>query len=299
MLKFGITPVEGENIKKIFNPEKGLKNFTDFRFSDLIMQVIEHGFKHCEISLDLFQVLPVQINDEEKQKIKNIKKEFDISFSAHFPIWSVELASPNKFIREASVQSCLDAYNKVKFLEPDIDVFVIHPTGAFCSEILRFDMDPKAQKFLLNLLTNYALQSLRKIIQKTNINIYKIAIENIEFPFENTIDIINKVKGTNLCIDTAHTLGGFSGNIDLVEITKKYLDITSEIHLQDYSARKFAPDHVALGKGTHFPIKFLQIINKNNFKGPIVFELDLTQAIESLEFIKKHTPEIEVPYIKK
>ena len=109
-MKFGITPLDGEYLVKIFNGNKGLIDFSDFRFSDLILDVINSGFRHCEISLDLFQILPLEINKEEEKRIINIQKQYDFTFSAHFPIYSVELSSPNKFIREASVQSCIDSY---------------------------------------------------------------------------------------------------------------------------------------------------------------------------------------------
>ncbi len=299
-MRFGITPLEAESFKKIFNHEMGgFINFSEVHFSDIILSVIKSGFQHCEISLDLFEILPIEIDNEEEKRIKNLKKEFDITFSAHFPIYSVELSSPNKFIREASVQSCIDSFNKFKFLEPDIDVFVIHPTGSFTASIGVLGLDSKASELVYQILTNYAIQSVKKIIKETKLPEQKIAIENIEYPFEKTIEIINKLKGTKLCIDTAHFLGGFSGDIDLIEITNKYLDITSEIHLQDYSDDYPSPDHVALGRGKDFPIEFLRIINKYNFKGPIVFELGYKQAIESLEFIKKHTPEIKVPLVNK
>jgi len=298
-MRFGITPLDGEYLVKSLNFDKGLVDFSDFRFSELILDVINSGFRHCEISLDLFQILPIEINNEEQIKIKKIQKEYDFTFSAHFPIYSVELSSPNKFIREASVQSCIDSYNKFRFLEENIEVFVIHPTGSFTASIGVLGLDSKTNELIYHILTNYAIQSVKKVINTTKIPKSKIAIENIEFPFERTVEIIEKLKDTRLCIDTAHFLGGFSGDVDLIEITEKYLDITSEIHLQDYSDDYPSPDHVALGRGTTFPIKFLKMIHEFDFKGPIVFELGLNQVFESLEYIKKHVPEIIVPEIKK
>ena len=297
-MKFGITPLDGEYLVKSFNISKGFIDFSAFRFSDLILSVIESGFRHCEISLELFQILPIEINKEEEKRIINIQKEYDFTFSAHFPIYSVELSSPNKFIREASVQSCIDSFNQFRFLEENIEVFVIHPTGSFTASIQKLGLDSKAMELIYHILTNYAIQSVKKIIKTTKIPKSKIAIENIEYPFEKTIEIIDKLKGTKLCIDTAHFLGGFSGDVDLIEITESYLDITSEIHLQDYSDNYPSPDHVALGRGNNFPIKFLKMIHEYDFKGPIIFELGLNQAIESFEFIKKHAPEIKIPKIK-
>ncbi|MFX1445281.1 MAG: TIM barrel protein [Promethearchaeota archaeon] len=297
-MRFGITPLDGAYLAKSLNFNNGLVDFSDFRFSEIILDVINSGFRHCEISLDLFQILPIEINKEEQNRIKTIQKEYDFTFSAHFPIYSVELSSPNKFIREASIQSCIDSYNQFRFLEENIDVFVIHPTGSFTASIGVLGLDSKINELIYHILTNYAVQSVKKIIKTTKIPNSKIAIENIEFPFERTLEIIEKLKGTKLCIDTAHFLGGFSGNVDLIEITESYLDITSEIHLQDYSDEYPSPDHVALGRGNNFPIKFLELIHEYDFKGPIVFELGLKHAIESLDFIKKHVPEIKIPEIK-
>ena len=296
-MRFGITPIEVDNIANVFEKEKGLGSFLNFRFSDIILDAIEKGYKHCEITLDLFQILPISIDDEERQRLINFKKEFDITYSAHFPIWSIELVSPNKFIREASIQSLIASYKTFKFLEPDIDVFVLHPSGAFAAEIMDMDIDPKYKQFIANLFSNFAVQSVKKIIKETKIDKSKIAIENIKFPFQHTLKIIKKLRGPKLCIDTAHFLGGYSGNVDLVEITEKYLDITNEIHLQDFNAGGGA-DHAALGRGTSFPVKFLKIIHDYDFKGPIVFELSFQEAKNSIEFIRNHVPEIKVPEIK-
>ena len=296
-MKFGITPFEGSDFVDIYDPQKGLDSFTDFRFSDMIMKVIKKGYNHCEISLDLFQVLPIKINDEEKRRLLDFKKKNDITFSAHFPLWSIELASPNKYIREGSIKSLIESYNMFKFMEADIDVFILHPTGAFTAEFLKMDIPKNLKQFIINIFTGNAIDSIKKIIRETKIDKSKIAIENIEFPFEGTLDIIKKLKGPKLCIDTAHFLAGFSGEVDMIEITKNHLDVTSEIHLQDFNEEGDA-DHGALGTGKNFPIEFLKIINEYDFKGPIVFELPFEKAFESVQFIKEKTPYIELPVIK-
>ncbi|MBD3342498.1 MAG: TIM barrel protein [Candidatus Lokiarchaeota archaeon] len=298
-MRFGITPLEAENLGVIFKNGKGLEGLTEFRFSDVIKEVIDIGFEHCEITLDLFQVLPIRVDEEEKERILKLKKEHDITFSAHFPIWSVELSSPNKFVREASVQSYIDSYKIFKFLEPHIEVFVLHPTGSLTADILGFDIEPRYKKVIVSLFTNYAIQSIKKLLKATKIDKKKIAIENIEFPFEYTIKIIEKIRGTKLCLDTAHLLGGFSGDLDLMETFDKYADICSEIHLQDYNDFYSPPDHVALGRGNDFPPKFLKSMNDYDFDGPVVFELGYNQAFESLDYIKKNAPGVNIPKISK
>lgn len=296
-MRFGITPIEVENIASVFKKEKGLDSFLNLRFSDIILEAIEKGYQHCEISLDLFQILPIQMPDDERKRLKTFIKEYGITYSAHFPIWSIELVSPNKFIRDASVQSLIDAYNTFKFLEPDIEVFVLHPSGAFAAEIMSMEIEPKYKEFVANLFVDFAVSSVKKLVKETKMDKTKIAIENIEFPFQKTLEIIKKLKGPNLCIDTAHFLGGYSGDVDLVEVAEENLDITSEIHLQDYNSGGGA-DHAALGTGQNFPVNFLKTLHAYNFKGPIVFELTFQEAKESIEFIKNNVPEIKIPVIK-
>ena len=301
-MRFGITPLEIENIVNVFKQGKGLESFLNFRFSDIVLDAAERGYKLCEITLDIFQILPVPVNDDEIQRLKDIKKKYNLTYSAHFPIWSIELASPNKFIRNASVDSLVDSYNIFKALEADIEVYVLHPSGPFAAEITSADIEPKYKDFILNLFNGFAIRSVKDIIKKTQIDKSKIAIVNIEYPFEGTLEIIKKLKGPKLLIDTAHFLGGYSGEKHstpegLVEIAKNHLDIISEIHLQDF-ASGLGADHAALGAGKGFPPKFLDIVHEYGFKGPIVFELTFDQAKESLNFIKKNNPDIVVPDIK-
>lgn len=301
-MRFGITPLGVESITSVFNDEKGMNCFLDFKFSDIVRAAAERGYKHCEITLDIFQILPIKIDEEEQKEFLALKEEFDLTYSAHFPIWSIELAAPNKFIREASIASVIDSFNIIKFLEPDIEVFVLHPSGPFAHEITSLDVDPKYKSFILSLFNGFAINSVKEIIRKTKLDKKKIGIENIEYPFEATLEIIKKLRGPQLLIDTAHFLGGFSGDQystgeALVKLTDEYLDITNEIHLQDFAEGEGA-DHAALGKGRGFPHEFLDLIDNRGFEGPVVFELSFEQARESLKFIKKHAPKVKIPTIK-
>jgi len=295
-MRFGISPLSYDLIIDGVLKEKGLKGLSEFHFSDVVEGVAAAGYQHCEIQLDLFQVFPIQINQREIEKLKKIKNQYGITYSAHFPFLSIDIAGPNKFIREGSVQSLINAYNSLKQMESDIDVFVLHPSGETVKEVLEFIISPEIRFIVTELLAENSIQSIKKLIKETKINTNKIAIENVEFPFDATIKIIKKLN-SKLCLDTAHLLGGLSGNFDLLDIVKDYLDLTSEVHLQDYSDKPTS-EHGALGTGRNFPPEFLKLINQNNFKGPIVFELLDEEAILSIEYIKKHAPEIKVPEIK-
>jgi sugar phosphate isomerase/epimerase len=293
-MRFGITPIDAENMASIFDKGKGINSFLDFKFSDVVLDAAELGYKHCEITLDIFQILPIPVNDDEIQKLKEIKRDYDITYSAHFPIWTIELSSPNKFIRDASADALIHSYNLFKDLEQDIEFYVIHPTGALAGELMGIEIPEKYRSVILRLFTGFAAQGIKKIIKETKIDKTKILIENIPFPFEGTLEIIKKLRGPKLCLDTGHFLGGYSGDVNLLEITEKYLDLTGEIHLMDYNEKD--RDHGALGTG-EFPIEFLKIVHEYDFKGPIVFELSFEKAKQSIDFIKKNVPEIEVPEI--
>ncbi len=292
-MKFGIAPLSFEFMLNKVVKENGIEGLSKFRLSEVIEERAREGFKHFEITSDVFQILPIQISDEDIDELKRIKQHYNISYSIHFPILSIELASPNKFIQEASIKSIINAYQSFIQLKDDIEMYIIHPTGEFIKNAMSFIRDPGIKPIVINIFTETAIQSIKEIIKKIGINRNKIAIENIEYPLQETIKIVKKLK-TKLCIDTAHLLGGFSGNYDLLEITEKYLDITGEIHLQDYVDDNLYADHGALGKGKKFPPEFLNLIYQMDFKGPIVFELPRKDIIASIKYIKHHAPQIEV-----
>jgi sugar phosphate isomerase/epimerase len=295
-MRFGVSPLSLEFVIEKILKEKGLSGFAEFSLSELVEGVAKTGYKHFEITFDIFQVFPIQINDDEIERLKNIKRKYDITYSAHLPFISLELASPNKFIREASINSIVDSYETFIELENDIEFYVLHPTGQFIADAMDFIKGPDIFPVAIELFTNSSIQSIKEILDKTGVNSQKIVIETIEFPLDATIKMVKKLN-TKLCIDTAHILGGFSGDYDLVEITDKYLELTGEIHLQDYNDDNLLSDHCALGTGSNFPPEFLNLIHRKNFEGPIVFELPKKDIIASLEYIKKYAPQIKIPNI--
>jgi len=296
-MRFGISPLSlGLIIDKVLK-EKGINGLSQFRLSELVEGVAKAGYNHCEISLDFFQIFPIPITNEEIERLKNLKQDYDLSYSAHLPFISIELASPNKFIREASIRSIIDAYNSFIQLKDDIDVYVLHPTGEFMADAMKFITDPGIYPIAIKLFTETAIKSIKEIIDKSGIDRNKIAIENVEFPLDAIIKMVKKLN-TKLCIDTAHVLAGFSGKCDLLEIAEKYFDITGEIHLQDYDDESLLSDHCALGTGKNFPPEFLNLVHQKDFKGPIVFELSREDIMTSIEYIKKNAPRIEIPNIK-
>ena len=277
--------------------KKGLEGISEFQFSDLVRSAAQSGYQHFEIQLDLFQVFPITMDIQQIRILQDLKNEYGITYSAHFPFLSLDLGGPNEFIRDGSVNAIVHAFNSIEELYDDVDVFVLHPTGETVAEVMKFIEIPQIKIITAELFSNYAIESIERFIEETDIDRNKIAIENIGFPFDATIKII-KTLGTKLCIDTAHFLGGFSGNYDLLEVTEKYLNITAEIHLQDYNDESLFSDHSALGTGKNFPPDFLNLIHRRQFEGPIVFELTKDETIESIEYIRKNAPQIDLQEIK-
>ncbi|MBY9016947.1 MAG: sugar phosphate isomerase/epimerase [Candidatus Lokiarchaeota archaeon] len=296
-MRFGISPMTYELLIDGILAKKGLDGLSKFQFSDLVKRAAMSGYQHFEIALDLFQVFPITLDIHQIKILQDIKNEYGITYSAHLPFLSIDLGGPNKFIRDGSVNALIHAYNSIVELEDDIDVFVLHPTGETVASVIKFIEIPQIKQISSELFSANAIQSIERFIEETDIKRSKIALENIEFPFEATIKIIKKLK-TKLCIDTAHFLGGFSGKHDLLEITEKYLDITAEIHLQDFDDENLFSDHSALGTGKNFPPEFLNMIHQKKFDGPVVFELPKDDTIKSIKYIRKNAPQVKIPDIK-
>ena len=295
-MRFGISPLTYDLLIDGILAKKGLKGLSDFQFSDIVKNAATAGYQHFEIQLDLFQIFPITMDSNQIKILQEIKNEYGITYSAHLPFLSLDLGGPNKFVCEGSVNSLINAYNSVRELEEDIDVFVLHPTGETVASVMKFIESPQIKQITSELFSVNAIESIENFIKKAGIKRNKIAIENIEFPFEATIKIIEKLK-TRLCLDTAHVLGEFSGKHDLLELAERYLDITAEIHLQDFDGENPLSDHTALGNGT-FPPEFLNLIHKKNFGGPVVFELPKDDVIQSIKYIRKNAPQIKIPEIK-
>ena len=277
--------------------KKGLEGISEFQFSDLVKRAAESGYQHFEIELDLFQIFPITIDLHQIKILQELKSEYGITYSAHFPFLSLDLGGPNEFIREGSVNAVVQAFHSVEELYDDLDVFVLHPTGETVASVIEFIENPQIMAITAELFSNYAIESIERFIEETDIDRSKIAIENIQFPFDATLKII-KTLGTRLCIDTAHFLGGFSGDYDLLKVTEKNLDKTAEIHLQDYNDESVFSDHSALGTGKNFPPDFLNLIYQKQFDGPVVFELTQEETIKSLDYIRKNAPQISLPKVK-
>lgn len=285
-LKLGVISVDWESII-----DEAKMVGAGYRFNVLkpVERAVAAGFKHIELELDTFYVIPNSFTAEVRRKLLQLKDEEGVSFTAHLPIWSTDLSWLNEHIRRASISTIVESIKMTEFLEPMY--YVIHATGDQASKIYRELKGEKDVEFLLLPLLKRAEESLEEIISKTEINPRRLACETVEFPLSLTLELVEECD-TSFLIDTGHVLSGQMETTDVFEVMEKVRDRLVGFHLHDGYYRVIngeivRKDHLPLGGGNLPVKKFFQQLLDCNFSGPIVFELSLREAIESLEYLKK------------
>ena len=140
-----------------------------------------------------------------------------------------------------------------------------------------------------------AAESIRTILSETGIPSRQLAIETIEFPFELTMELAEMLD-LSLCLDIGHVLAGFSGPVELFDALEQMLPRLAEVHLHDAPWQGeeqvigYGTDHQALGKGDLDVGRLLDRLEEVGFDGPIIFELTVTEALESLDVIRRIRP---------
>ena len=284
-LKFGNRPFDfSDFFKLILN---GKIDISNLNYIDVMRNSIDVGFKHIEITGDLPYVLPGILSPEEIEQMVEIKKKEKITFSVHFPLWGMEPAVFNEHIRDASIAAFVDCIELTKPLDPIC--WVMHPTGTLTVEFLNMNLPDFAKELIVGQFCSYVEESIGKLLEKTDISPKKIAVENIEFPFDTMEPIIEEF-GLSICFDTGHLLAGYSGDIGILDFVDRYIDRIVELHLHDGAFPRI--DHKQLGKHD-LPVRDLLLkLLENKFNGPLVYELTLEEALESMEYIKEYVPEI-------
>ncbi|MFX0084492.1 MAG: cobamide remodeling phosphodiesterase CbiR [Candidatus Hodarchaeota archaeon] len=286
VFNFGIRPFEFIDFIKMI--EEGNLNISKVNYLDVVSSSFlnnEISFHHFEITCDLAYVIPGFFNEDLIVQINEFKLKKNYSCSVHLPLWGIELASPNKYIRKASIDCIIDAIKLTKPLNPIC--WVIHATGALVSEFTQINIPKIGKTFMNRRFASIAQNSLLEIIEKTNIDTRKLAVENVEFPFRLMEDCINNLD-LSICLDTGHILAGYSGDWDILEFVENYYERIVELHLHD--GRKPRIDHKPLG---NFDLSVKELFNdllKRNYDGPIVFELSPEHVNESIIYIKENVP---------
>ncbi|MHA1245888.1 MAG: cobamide remodeling phosphodiesterase CbiR [Candidatus Thorarchaeota archaeon] len=292
-MRFGIVPLEFKPAAERIIVD-GVPDFSRFNIIDAVRDAAKmQHIQVIEVTMDVEHVIPNALTPEVISQLVDLKDELGISYTAHLPLWSLELASFNEFVRQASVESIVSSIRLAEPLEPE--AYVLHATGALAAEFSRLDMPVNMVMLICNLMSAIAARSLEDIITRSEINPRLLAVENVEFPFSLTRELVDEYD-TSICFDTGHLLTRYSGDESVVEFYRRHRDRIVELHLHDgsYAERDGAVihrDHIALGEGEMPVREFLMELVRDSFNGPVVFELTATQAKQSLNLIETQVPE--------
>lgn len=276
------------------SPEAIAGHIAQFKQTELVRSLADHGFKLVELGGDLGLFLPHTFAQGTIQSLVSLKNELELDYTVHLPLWSVEPSTPLQPVRKGSVQALVDTIQTTLPLEPE--VFVLHATGALAAEFYRMPFPEAARALLLRQFQSGALESIRSILTATGIPSRKLAIETIEFPFELTLEMAEALD-LSICFDTGHVLVGFSGPVDFFDALELCLPRLAEIHLHDGPRqgpdRKigYGQDHRPLGTGDLDFGHLFDLLMKAQYQGPIIFELRLEEALASLETIRGIRPQ--------
>ncbi|MFW9943855.1 MAG: cobamide remodeling phosphodiesterase CbiR [Candidatus Sifarchaeia archaeon] len=291
-MRFGIVAIEFiPALKRVIAGDA--PNFSRINMVEIVREAaaIEH-IQAIEIPMEIEHMVPGSLTPDVISELGELKDELGLSYTAHLPFWAVELTSFNDYIRSGSVDSNAHSIRLVESLEPE--AYVLHSTGALAAEYSRQGFSERVNLVVQGYMNSFAMKSVEEIISKSEVDPRKLAIENVEFPFDFTRDIVDELN-TSICFDTGHLLTKQCGDEPLSEFYRKHRDRITEIHLNDGLAEKDEAgghqDHLVLGTG-NMPIReFLLELVKDNFEGPLIFEMPHEDAIESLSTIRNLVPE--------
>ncbi len=287
-LNFGIRPFEFSDFISMIG--EGTLNVTQVDYCDLVASSFNRNdnlFQHFEVTCDLAFVLPGFFDSKTMQRLNEFRIKNDYTCSIHLPLWGIELASPNTFIRQGSIDCMIDAIEMTKILDPIC--WVIHATGSLVSEFTQMNLPEIGKQFMSNHFANTAEESLNQILETTQIGTRKLAVENVEFAFRNMEDCLKNLN-LSVCLDTGHVLAGYSGkwNNGVLEFIDNYFDRIIELHLHDGKFPRI--DHKSLGNYDLLVPDLLNELLKKKFEGPLVFELSPEDVEESLAYIQTTVP---------
>ena len=293
-MRFGIIANQMDSlVPSGLSPQNLFAHVTGFNHAELVRNIARHGFDLIEIGCDLSLFLPQTLETKAIEELSAIKSELGLTYTVHLPLWSVEPSTPLESVRAGSIQAIIDAVNATLPLGPEI--YILHATGALAAEFYQMDIPELAKSYILGQFQSTAGKSIQTLLKETDLPSRMIAIETIEFPFDLTLDLAEELD-VSICLDTGHVLVGFSGPIDLYSALEMCLPRLSEIHLHDGVWQGpehnigYGKDHRALGEGDMDVSKFLRRVDESGFDGPIVFELSLNEALESLAVIRSILP---------
>ncbi len=297
-MRFGIMEMQMALLIPAHMPaEQVVQHVAAFEHASLTRQVARSGFRTIELGGDLVLFFPAAYSPEQVERLAALKQELGLSFTMHLPLWSSELSTPLTPVRMGSVRAAVDVINATRVLDPQD--YVLHATGALAAEFYRMRLLDVAHALILRQFQSAAHDSLQRILRETGLPGRKLAVETIEFPFDLTLELAEALD-LSMCLDTGKILSGFAGEIDLFDALERCLPRLAQVHLHDAPLWQppapivYGQDHQALGRGDLQVGRLLDRLDRAAFRGPLVFELNVDEALASLDAIRRERPNLPI-----
>lgn len=294
-MRFGIMAMQiGALIPADVAPAQIPAHITGFNHAALVRQLHSYGFNPVELGGDLVMFMPHTYAPPAIEELAALQAETGIKYTVHLPLWSVEPSALLEPIRLGSVASLVQVVRATQPL--DVEAYVVHATGSLAAEFYRMALPEVGRLVILKQFQSRALESLKALVEETDVATRKFAVETIEFPFELTMELVEALD-LSYCLDTGHVLSGFAGPIDLFDAVDRLLPRLINVHLHDSPWWRpgteivYGKDHQALGQGDLNLGRFLDHLHWAGYNGPLVFELTVPDAVASLEVVRQVRPE--------
>ncbi len=295
-MRFGIMAMQVNRLVPAELPAgQEMAYVSEFDHAALVRQLASFGFNPIELGGDLALFMPQSFAPPAIEHMGALKEELGLSYTVHLPLWSAEPSTPLVPVRQGSVQALVDIVKATAPLAPES--YVLHAYGALAAEFYRMRIPPRGKGLILNLFQNNARASVKTILEETGISSRKLAVETIEFPLDMTLALAEEFN-TSICFDTGHVLSGLPGAVDFFETLDRCLPRLGEFHLHDSPQNRsqenieYGKDHQPLGTGDLNLGQLLDRLEQVQFKGPIIFELTVEQALASMDVVRKTRPQV-------
>lgn len=294
-MRVGIMQMQMENLLPAGGSQEAiLSALSTISHRKLIAPLVKGGFRLIELGGDLLLFFPHLFSPAAMDDLAQYQAQENLSFTVHLPLWSVEPSTPLSAVREGSLNALMQAVKAFEPLRPEC--YVLHATGALAAEFYQMRLPESGKAIILRQFQQAAMATIRGLLAETGIASRRLAIETIEFPFDLTLEMAESLD-LGICLDTGHVLVGFSGPISLETALDRAAHRLAEIHLHDgpwqgpQRSIGYGKDHQPLGTGDLPAAWFVDRLTGMDFKGPIIFELALNQALDSMRFLQSIRPD--------
>ncbi len=292
-MRFGIMAMQLEALVPPGLPaEQIMASIMTFDHAGLAKALADKGFNPIELGGDLGMFMPNAYSPESVEKLAALKSG-GLSYTLHLPLWSVEPSTPLTPVRKGSVEALVQTIQATRPIEPE--VYVLHATGALAAEFYNMKISEMARMLILRQFQSGARREYPLHPGRDRPPIPPPGHRDHRIPSRldpRTGRGIRPVRlpGYRPCP------GRLPGWFDFFDVLEKLLPRLAEVHLHDLKkmpegVRGYGEDHKPLGQGDLELGRLLDRLAAANFSGPLVFELNVDEALESLKVIQAVRPQ--------